>query len=83
MESRWHPWHIMRTMLPVLLVLTVIELGSGLVLDSFEATLLRYPSLLVLVPTNTTPTTSCWSGTPWRRWRWPSRSFPSSGPVRG
>jgi mgtE-like transporter len=50
MESRWHPWHIMRTMLPVLLVLTVIELGSGLVLDSFEATLLRYPSLLVLVP---------------------------------
>ena len=37
-------------MLPVLLPLTVIEIGSGLVLGSFEATLLRYPSLLVLVP---------------------------------
>ncbi|WP_101295726.1 magnesium transporter [Halegenticoccus soli] len=37
-------------MLPVLVVLTAIELGSGLVLDTFEGTLLRYPSLLVLVP---------------------------------
>jgi mgtE-like transporter len=37
-------------MLPVLLALTLVELGSGLVLGSFEATLLRYPSLLVLVP---------------------------------
>jgi mgtE-like transporter len=37
-------------MLPVLLVLTLVELGSGLVLGSFEATLLQYPSLLVLVP---------------------------------
>jgi len=37
-------------MLPVLLVLTLVELGSGLVLGRFEATLLRYPSLLVLVP---------------------------------
>jgi len=27
-----------------------VELGSGLVLDTFEDTLLRYPSLLVLVP---------------------------------
>ncbi|MFC7156518.1 magnesium transporter [Halomarina halobia] len=40
----------MRTMLPVLVVLTAIELGSGLVLDTFEGTLLRYPTLLVLVP---------------------------------
>jgi mgtE-like transporter len=31
-------------------VLTLIELGSGLVLDTFEDTLLRYPTLLVLVP---------------------------------
>ncbi|WP_224270729.1 magnesium transporter [Haloprofundus salinisoli] len=37
-------------MLPVLLVLTTVELASGLVLDTFESTLLRYPSLLVLVP---------------------------------
>jgi mgtE-like transporter len=37
-------------MLPVLAVLTLVELGSGLVLDGFEPTLLRYPSLLVLVP---------------------------------
>lgn len=37
-------------MLPVLTVLTVVELGSGLVLDTFEETLLSYPTLLVLVP---------------------------------
>ncbi len=37
-------------MLPVLLVLTLVELGSGLVLGSFEAKLLEYPALLVLVP---------------------------------
>ena len=37
-------------MLPVLVVLTAIELGSGIVLDTFESALLRYPTLLVLVP---------------------------------
>src|SRR6056297_435358 len=37
-------------MLPVLIVLTAIELGSGIILDTFEGTLLRYPSLLILVP---------------------------------
>lgn len=37
-------------MLPVLLLLTLVEVGSGLVLGRFEAKLLRYPSLLVLVP---------------------------------
>jgi mgtE-like transporter len=37
-------------MLPVLLVLTLVEIGSGLVLGSFETELLTYPSLLVLVP---------------------------------
>lgn len=37
-------------MLPILFGLTIVELGSGLVLNSIEATLLRYPSLLVLVP---------------------------------
>lgn len=37
-------------MIPVLVVLTVIELASGIVLGTFEETLLAYPSLLVLVP---------------------------------
>ncbi|SFP36935.1 mgtE-like transporter [Halolamina pelagica] len=37
-------------MLPVLLVLTMVEVGSGLVLGAFEADLYRYPTLLVLVP---------------------------------
>ena len=37
-------------MLPVLLVLTLVEVGSGLVLGRFEAQLLRYPTLLALVP---------------------------------
>lgn len=40
----------MRATLPVLFVLTLIEIGSGLVLNGFEAALLRYPTLLVLVP---------------------------------
>ena len=37
-------------MLPLLLALSVVELGSGLVLGSFESVLLERPSLLVLVP---------------------------------
>jgi mgtE-like transporter len=48
--SEWTVTGIVRRMLPVLVVLTAIELGSGLVLDTFETTLLRYPTLLVLVP---------------------------------
>lgn len=48
--SQWTVRAITRAMLPVLLVLTAVEIGSGLVLDSFETTLLRFPSLLVLVP---------------------------------
>ncbi len=46
----WTVRGIARTMLPILAVLTAVELGSGLVLDTFEGTLLEYPSLLVLVP---------------------------------
>jgi mgtE-like transporter len=49
-SSTWTVHGIVRRMLPVLLVLTAIELGSGIILDTFETTLLRYPSLLVLVP---------------------------------
>jgi mgtE-like transporter len=37
-------------MLPVLLALTLVEVGSGLVLGRFESQLLRYPTLLALVP---------------------------------
>ena len=50
MPTEWTVRAITRAMLPVLLVLTLVELGSGLVLDGFQDTLLRYPSLLILVP---------------------------------
>jgi mgtE-like transporter len=50
MTTDWTVRAIMRAALPVLLVLTLVEIGSGLVLGSFESDLLRYPTLLVLVP---------------------------------
>jgi mgtE-like transporter len=50
MSTTWSVRAITRAMLPVLLILTLVELGSGLVLGRFESTLLRDPSLLVLVP---------------------------------
>lgn len=50
MATEWSVRAITRATLPVLLALTLVEIGSGLVLGSFEADLLRYPSLLVLVP---------------------------------
>jgi mgtE-like transporter len=50
MPTEWTVRAITRATLPVLLGLTLVELVSGLVLGSFESTLLRYPSLLVLVP---------------------------------
>jgi mgtE-like transporter len=50
MATDWTVQAIMRAALPVLLALTLVEIGSGLVLGSFEADLLRYPTLLVLVP---------------------------------
>jgi len=46
----WTVRAITRAMLPVLLVLTLVEIGSGLVLESFAGELYRSPSLLVLVP---------------------------------
>ena len=49
-RTDWTVRAITRAMLPVLLVLTTIEIGSGLVLSSFQADLLAYPSLLILVP---------------------------------
>ncbi|WP_226022733.1 magnesium transporter [Halomicrobium salinisoli] len=48
--SSWSVRGITRTMLPILIVLTTIELVSGLVLETVEETLLTYPTLLVLVP---------------------------------
>lgn len=50
MPTEWSVRAITRATLPVLLVLTLVELGSGLVLGSFQQALLSYPSLLVLVP---------------------------------
>jgi mgtE-like transporter len=50
MDDQWSVRSITRTLVPLLLVLTLLELGGGLALGSFEATLVRYPSLLVLVP---------------------------------
>jgi len=48
--EEWTVESITRAMLPVLLGLTAVEIGSGLVLGTFETTLYRYHSLLVLVP---------------------------------
>ena len=50
MQTEWSVRAITRATLPILLGLTVVEIGSGLVLGSFEETLLTYPSLLTLVP---------------------------------
>ena len=50
MTTDWTVRAITRATLPVLLVLTAVELGSGLVLGGFETTLFRFPALLVLVP---------------------------------
>ncbi|MFB6092450.1 MAG: magnesium transporter [Haloquadratum sp.] len=50
MPTEWTVRAITRAMLPVLLALTLVEVGSGLVLGRFEAQLLRYPTLLALVP---------------------------------
>ncbi|RRJ33522.1 magnesium transporter [Halocatena pleomorpha] len=50
MTTDWTVRAIMRATIPVLFALTILEIGSGLVLNEFEATLLQYPTLLVLVP---------------------------------
>ena len=50
MPAEWTVRSISRAMLPILVVLTLVEIGSGLVLGSFENQLLAHPSLLVLVP---------------------------------
>lgn len=46
----WSLWTIVGTMLPLLAALSVLQMVSGSVLETFEDTLLAYPSLLILVP---------------------------------
>ncbi|WP_226005083.1 magnesium transporter [Natrinema salinisoli] len=46
----WSIRHIVGTMFPLLLVLSVLEMGSGYILEELEETYLANPTLLVLVP---------------------------------
>ncbi len=48
--DEWSVQRIVRTMIPLLAALSVLQLVSGTVLESFERTLLQYPALLVLLP---------------------------------
>ncbi|QUO48040.1 MULTISPECIES: magnesium transporter [Halorubrum] len=48
--DEWSIRRIVRTMIPLLAVLSVLQLVSGTVLETYEEVLLRYPALLVLVP---------------------------------
>ncbi|MFC6771725.1 magnesium transporter, partial [Halorubrum pallidum] len=50
LPDEWSIRRIVRTMIPLLAVLSVLQLVSGTVLQTYEATLVRYPALLVLVP---------------------------------
>jgi mgtE-like transporter len=50
MGGNWTVRSITRALLPILLVLTLLELVAGLTLGSFEETLLEYPTILILVP---------------------------------
>ena len=50
MRDEWSIRRIVRTMIPLLAALSVLQLVSGTVLETYEAVLLRYPALLVLVP---------------------------------
>ncbi|WP_222920277.1 magnesium transporter [Natrinema sp. SYSU A 869] len=46
----WSIHNIVATMFPILLVLSMLEMGSGYVLEFLEETYLSNPTLLVLVP---------------------------------
>ncbi|MFW6436038.1 MAG: magnesium transporter [Halococcoides sp.] len=50
MDARWTISGITRAMGPLLAVLVLVEIGSGLVLGRYERQLLEMPALLVLVP---------------------------------
>lgn len=46
----WETRSIVVTMMPILVALSVLQMGSGYVLESLEETYLRNPTLLVMVP---------------------------------
>lgn len=48
--NTWTIRHIVGTMFPILIGLSVLEMGSGYVLEELQATYLGNPTLLVLVP---------------------------------
>ena len=48
--DEWAIRRIVGTMIPLLAALSVLQLVSGTVLETYEAVLLRYPALLVLIP---------------------------------
>ncbi|NUB90510.1 magnesium transporter [Haloterrigena sp. SYSU A121-1] len=49
-SEEWTVSGIVSTLVPLLIALSVLQMVSGTVLESFEEQLLVYPSLLVLVP---------------------------------
>jgi mgtE-like transporter len=49
-SDEWTVSHMVAAMVPLLLVLSVLQMVSGSVLESFEDQLLRRPAILVLVP---------------------------------
>jgi mgtE-like transporter len=50
MPDEWSIPRIVRTMVPLLAALSVLQLVSGTVLEAYEAVLVQNPALLVLVP---------------------------------
>jgi mgtE-like transporter len=48
--DEWAIRRMVRTMIPLLAGLSLLQMASGTVLESFEETLLTQPSLLILVP---------------------------------
>lgn len=48
--NTWSVRAIVGTMIPILVVLSVLEMGSGFVLHELEETFLERPTLLILVP---------------------------------
>ncbi|WP_339105044.1 magnesium transporter [Haloterrigena salinisoli] len=50
LPNEWTITGIVSTLVPLLIGLSILQMVSGTVLESFEEQLLSYPSLLVLVP---------------------------------
>lgn len=48
--DEWAVSRMVTTMVPLLVALSVLQMVSGSVLEQFEAVLLAYPALLILVP---------------------------------